>query len=151
MSPVRHWRISWNAVVLGWAAALLLGVALTWMLRLLYQTVAPLTEGAEVAAGSVVVALVAGFASYVVGGYLAARLARYAGGLHGLLTAVFGLVLGLALALVLAVFGVIFAEGVALPPVGFGVGSAGLIAGLILFAINLMGGYVGGKLGEPVR
>lgn len=151
MTPGKQRGIRWNAVMLGWAAALLLGVILTPLLRLLYRAAAPLTEGVEVTAGSVVVALTAGFASYVVGGYLAARMARHSGGVHGLLTAVFGLVLGVALALLLAGFGVIFTEGVALPPVGFGVGSAGLIAGLILFAINLMGGYVGGKLGDPVR
>lgn len=136
--------------MLGWAAAVLLGVALTPLLGLLYRLAAPLAEGAEVTAGSVVVALVAGFAAYVVGGYLAARSAGYSGGLHGLMTAVFGLLLGIALALALAVFGVILAGAVALPPVGFGVSSAGLFAGVILFAINLMGGYVGGKLGEPV-
>lgn len=143
--------IRWNAVMLGWAFAVLLGVILTPLLRLLYRLAAPLNEGAEVTAGSVVVALVAGFLAYVAGGYLAARLAGRSGGRHGLLTAIFGLIVGFALALLLAVFGLIFASGAALPPVSFGVTSAGLLAGLILFAVNLMGGYVGGKLGDPVR
>ena len=38
---------------------------------------------------------------------------------------------------------------VALPPVGFGMAGAALIAGLVLFLVNLFGGYIGGKLGEP--
>lgn len=150
LSSSRNHGIRWGAVILGWAVAVLIGVALSPLLRLLYRLAAPLKEGAEVTAGSVVVALLAGFAAYVAGGYLAARLAGGSGGLHGLLTAVFGLLAGIGLAVLLAIFGVIFAGGVALPPVGFGVGSAGLLAGLILFAINLMGGYAGGKLGDPV-
>lgn len=142
--------IRWRAVVLGWALAVLLGVVLSPLLGLLFRLVAPSAEGVEVAGGSVVVALVAGFAAYLGGGYLAAKLAGYSGGLHGSLTAGFGLILGAILALFLAAYGLIFAEGVALPPVSFGLSSAGLIAGLILFAVNLLGGYAGGKLGEPV-
>ncbi len=60
----------------------------------------------------------------------------------------------------LTLFGLVFAKGVAAPPVGFGFadvvppasfGFAGtaLVAGLILFLVNLFGGFVGGKLGEP--
>jgi hypothetical protein len=33
--------------------------------------------------------------------------------------------------------------------VNFGMAGVALIAGLVLFLINLLGGYIGGKLGEP--
>jgi hypothetical protein len=68
---------------------------------------------------------------------------------RGELTVVFGLILGIILAIVLALFGVVFAEGVTVPPVSFGFAGAAVVAGLILFLVNLSGGFVGGKLGEP--
>src|SRR3712207_7429711 len=40
---------------------------------------------------------------------------------------------------------------VALPPVSFGMAGVALIAGVVLFLVNLVGGYIGGKLGEPDR
>jgi hypothetical protein len=51
--------------------------------------------------------------------------------------------------LVLALLGIVFAEGVAVPPAGFGLAGAAPVAGLILFLADLFGGFVGGKLGEP--
>jgi uncharacterized membrane protein len=73
------------------------------------------------------------------------------GGLNGAMTAVFGLILGLVVSAILAVLGVTFAEGVAMPPANFGLAGGVLLAGLVLFLVNLFGGYVGGKLGEPSR
>jgi hypothetical protein len=70
-------------------------------------------------------------------------------GLNGAMAAVLGLAVGLVLTTVLAAFGVLFSEGVTVPPAGFGFAGAALLAGLLLFLANLMGGYVGGKLGEP--
>jgi hypothetical protein len=70
-------------------------------------------------------------------------------GLNGAMAAVLGLAVGLVLTTVLAAFGVLFSEGVIVPPAGFGFAGAALLAGLLLFLANLMGGYVGGKLGEP--
>ncbi len=82
---------------------------------------------------------------------MAARLAGYSGGLNGAMTAVFGVVLGVILAVILAVFGLIFVEGVAMPPANFGFARGALLAGLTLFLVNVFGGFVGGKLGEPSR
>lgn len=140
----------WGAIAFGWAIAVVAGVVISPSLRLLYGLFAePPVERGELTAALVVVSLVSGFLAYLVGGYVAARAADRSGGKHGALTAVFGLVAGIVLAVVFALWGVIFAEGVALPPAAFGLASAALLAGLILFLVNLFGGYVGGKLGEP--
>ena len=67
------------------------------------------------------------------------------------MTAVFGLILGLVVGVVLAALGVTFAQGVAIPPANFGLAGGVLLVGLVLFLVNLFGGYIGGKLGEPSR
>ena len=132
-------------------------------LRFLYSFFAePPTERGGLTATVVVISVVSGFLSYLVGGYMAAKMARYSGGTHGALTAVFGLIIGLILAMILALFRLVFTEDFTVPPASFGVadivppasfGLAGtaLVAGLILFLVNLFGGFVGGKLGEPSR
>ena len=136
----------WSAVTLGWGVAVLAGVVVSPVLRILYSLIAePRMERGELTVALVVVSLVSGFLSYLLGGYVAARAAGRAGGKHGALTAFFGLIVGV----VLAVFGLVFAEGVAVPPASFGLGRTALLAGLILFLTNLFGGFVGGKLGEP--
>ncbi len=141
----------WGAVALGWAVAVFAGLLVSPVLRILYASFSePPVERGELTATLVVISLVAGFLSYLIGGYVAARVAGYSGGKHGSLSAVLGLIAGLILAAVLGMFGVVFAEGAALPPVGFGLASAALLAGFVLFLINLFGGFVGGKLGEPL-
>jgi len=135
---------------MGWAVAVLAGLVISPLLRILYTSLSePPGERGELTATLVVISLAAGFLSYLMGGYVAARMAGRSGGKHGSLTAVFGLIVGLVLAVVLGLFGAVFAEGVALPPAGFGLAGAALLAGLILFLTNLFGGFVGGKLGEP--
>lgn len=144
--------IRWGAVVLGWAVAVLAGIVISPLLRMVYGLFAePSIERGELTISIVVISLTSGFLSYLIGGYVAARLARYSGGKNGAMTAVFGLVAGIVLAVILGVFGVVFTEGVAVPPVGFGLAGRALLAGSILFLINLFGGYVGGQLGEPSR
>lgn len=143
--------LRWKSIVVGWLVAAVMGLVISPLLRNLYGVAAPPPIGrGDFTAGLVIVSLVSGFIAYLVGGYAAARIARRFGGLHGAMTAVFGLVVGLALTLILAASGIVFAEGVAAPPVGFGLaGRAVVIGGLLLFLTNLFGGYVGGKLGEP--
>ena len=137
---------------MGWGVAVFSGILLAFIVRLLYGLfVEPPVGDGEMTAAAVVVSLVSGFLSYLVGGYVAARVARHSGAKHGALTAVFGLIVGLVLSIILALLGVVFAGGVAVPPAGFGLTGAALAAGLILFLINLFGGLVGGKLGEPSR
>lgn len=134
----------------GWAVALLAGLAISPLLRGLYGLLAgpPIARG-EVGLEIAVVSLVSGFLSFLGGGYVAGRLASGSGGKNGALTAVLGLAVGVALTVLLALVGVAFAEGVAMPPASFGLAGAALLAGLVLFLANLLGGYVGGKWGEP--
>ncbi len=143
----------WGAVALGWVLAVLTGIVTGTILRQAYGLLAePPVEGGELSATVVVISVVSGFLSYLVGGY-AARMARYSGGRHGALTAVFGLIVGVILAIVLVFVGTLFAEGLAalaVPPSSFGpIGAAWAAGGLILFLVNLFAGFVGGKLGEP--
>ena len=136
---------------MGWLVASVSGLAISPLLLNLYGLAAPppIVRG-DFTAGLVIVSLASGFLAYLVGGFVAARNAGRKGGLHGAMTAVFGLMVGIAIALILAVFGVAFVEGVAVPPAGFGLtGRAILIGALPLFLANLFAGYVGGKLGEP--
>ena len=142
----------WGAVALGWTVATLTGIVTSTLLRLLYGLlVGPEVERGSFTAAVVVVSLVAGFLSYLLGGYVAARSARGLGGKHGALAAFAGLSAGVVLALILAPFGAVFAEGVALPPACFGLEGEAVLAGLVLFLANLFGGIVGGTMGEPLH
>lgn len=148
--------VRWGSVALGWLVATVAGLAISLLSGALYGLVAtpPAQIGGQTGgftATVVVVSLISGFLAYFLGGFVAGRSSGYSGGLNGAMTAVFGLIVGVALGAVLALFGVVFAGGVAVPPVNFGLGTGTLLAGLLLFLVNLFGGYVGGKLGEPSR
>jgi hypothetical protein len=144
--------IRWRSVALGWFFAAVIGSLLNLLFSVLYGLVDEASaEGGKVTAGFVVVSLVSGFLAYLVGGFVAGRSAGYSGGLNGAMTAVLGLIIGLAAAVILASVGVTFAEGVAMPPANFGLSGGVLLASLVLFLVNLFGGYVGGELGEPTR
>ncbi len=150
MKEPRGRRIHWGAAALGWVVASAAGVVLSTMFRFLYGLAAqPPAERGEFTATVVAISLLSGFIAYLLGGYVAGRIAGTSGGLAGAMTAVLGLAVGLVLTSVLVAFGVLLSEGVTVPPAGFGFADAALLAGLLLFVANLMGGYVGGKLGEP--
>jgi MFS family permease len=152
----------WKAVALGWAMAVLVATVVSPTLGLLYGLFVgpPPSERGELTATILVISVVSGFLSYLVGGYVAAKMARHSGGKHGALTAVFGLIIGVNMTIVLALFGLVFPEGFVVPPasfgfadvvppVSFGLSGTALLAGFILFLVSLFGGFVGGKLGEP--
>ena len=144
--------IRWGSIALGWLVAAVVGALISLFLGGLYDLVnEPAAEGTEITAGLVIMSLVSGFLAYLAGGFVAGRSAGYSGGLNGAMTAVFGLILGLVVGAILTVLGVTFAEGVAIPPANFGLAGGVVLAGLVLFLVNLFGGYVGGKLGEPSR
>ncbi len=83
--------VNWGSVALGWLVAVLTGVVTSPLLRALYGLVAePSAERGEFTAAVIVISLVSGFLAYLVGGFVAARSARYSGGLNGAMTAVFG-------------------------------------------------------------
>ena len=150
MKESRDRGLRWGAAALGWMVASAAGVILSPAIRFLYGLAArPPAERGEFTATVVAISVLSGFIAYLLGGYVAGRIAGASGGLNGAMTAVIGLAVGLVLTAVLATFGVLFSEGVAVPPAGFGFARAALLAGLLLFVANILGGYVGGKLGEP--
>ena len=145
--------VSWKAVLLGWAAAVVTGIVLNLMFRAANYWVfdaGPL--GLRDTAALVTISLIVGFLAHGVGGYLAGRIARYRGGLNGAMVAVLGTVAVIAAvimvaAIVLATAGALFSGGVPLTMPRGGVGGI-LIALVALFLANLLGGYLGGELGE---
>jgi hypothetical protein len=143
--------VRWKSIVVGWLVAAVIGLVVSPLLRSLYGIAAPPPiERGDFTVGLVIVSLVSGYIAFLAGGYVAARMARRSGGLHGAMAAVFGLAVGIVLTFILAPFGVVFVEGVAAPPVGFGLARQALmIGGVPLFVANIFAGYVGGKLGEP--
>jgi hypothetical protein len=153
--------LQWEAMASGWAMAVLVATLIDPALRFLYGFFVGLpTERGDLDATVVVISVVSGFLSYLVGGYIAARMARRSGGTHGALTAVFGLIIGIILMVILGLFSLVFTEDFPVPPRGFGLADvvppasfgfsgAALTAGSVLFLVNLFGGFVGGKLGEP--
>lgn len=147
-------RIRWRAVVLGWAAAILTGIAFNLVFRAAHHW---LFDGSSLefadTTALVTISLISGFLAHSVGGYAAGRRARTWGGLNGAMVAVLGTAAVIAAfvivaAIALATAGALFAGGLSLPPALEGLGGGLLLALLALLIFNLLGGYLGGKLGE---
>ena len=141
-------NIRWDSIALGWLVALPAGLLIGPLLGAVYDalTRASVTPG-KLTSGLVIVSVVTGFLAYLVGGYVAGRFARKAGGLHGAMTAVLGAAAGAAL----GAFGVSLSGGILVALIGGGFGEFTTAAAFALFVAYLFGGYVGGKLGEPSR
>ncbi len=139
-------NIRWESVALGWLVAIPAGLVLGPLLRGAYDalTGSAVTPG-KLTPGLVIVSVVSGFLAYLLGGYVAGRFARRAGGLHGAMTAV----LGAATGAVLGALGVAVSGGVLVALFGLGFGEVTASTALALSLAYLFGGYVGGKLGEP--
>lgn len=152
-------KTNWRAVILGWAVAIATGI----VLNLLFEAAHVLLFGgkalnaASPTTGVVAISLVSGFLAHFAGGYVAGRRARVFGGLHGVMVAILGflfVVVAVAVvsAIVLATAGVVLVEGgVPLPSVTLGFAGGALLASVALLALNLLGGFFGGKLGEWER
>jgi hypothetical protein len=138
----------WEGVALGWLVALPAGLLLGPLLRAAYDVMTgSVVTPEKLTSGLVIISIVSGFLAYLFGGFVAGKLARRAGGLHGAVTAIVGAAAGAVLGgLGIAVSGGIL---VALPDLGFG--KFTVSAALALFLAYVFGGYVGGKLGEPSR
>jgi hypothetical protein len=152
-------KTNWRAVVLGWAVAIAAGIAL----NLLFEAAHVLLFGggglnaANLTTGVVVISLLSGFLAHFAGGYVAGRRARASGGLHGVMVAILGfcfvvVAVAVVAAILLATAGVVLVEGgIPLPSVTLGFAGGALLASLALLALNLLGGFFGGKLGEWER
>ena len=144
--------VHWGSVALGWLVAAVAGAAMRLLLGALHGSLTALpAEAGALNATTVVLALVSGFLAYLLGGFTAGRLSGHSGALNGAMTAVLGLVMALAASAVQAPFDAVFAWGVAAPPATFDLDGEALLASLLLFPSGLLGGYVGGELGEPTR
>jgi hypothetical protein len=138
--------IRWGSVALGWLAAIPAGLLLSPTVRGAYDALTGTSVlPGKVTAGLVSISLVSGFLSYLFGGYVAGKVARQAGGLHGAMTAI----LGAATGAILGAFGVAVSGGLLVALIGLGFGEVTALTAVILFLAYLFGGYVGGKLGEP--
>lgn len=146
-------RVVWKAVILGWGAAIIAGIVLNLIFRAAnYWLFDAGPLGLADTTALVTISLISGFLAHSVGGYVAGRGSRSWGGLSGAMVAVLGAIAVIAAvfvvaAIALATAGAVFAGGVSLPAPRGGLGGV-LIALLVLFLVNLCGGYLGGKLGE---
>jgi len=96
------------------------------------------------------------FFAYLFGGYVAGRLARFDGGRNGAMTVLWGILLTAILALVPLVGGAAFGplqdtvQNAVIPAVGdlrgLGLIGLGIVAGALL--LELLGGFIGGRMGS---
>ena len=152
-------KVNWRAVILGWAVAIVAGI----VLNLLFEAAHILLfggealEAANLTTAVVAISLVSGFLAHFAGGYVAGRRARVFGGLHGVMVAVLGFVfvvvaVAVVSAILVATAGIVLVElGIPFPALTLGLAGGALLASLALLALNLLGGFFGGKLGEWER
>lgn len=109
-------------------------------------------DGKDLSTGGLVAGLVSLFVACLLGGWVAGRLARHHGGLHGLVAALWLVLLAAALAALAAVVGdrLDARERVGLPDwfSSDAVGTTALLSGLAALVLMLLGGWLGGRWGE---
>lgn len=109
-------------------------------------------DGDDLGIGGLIAGLVVLFIACLVGGWVAGRLARRRGGLHGLVAALWLVVLAAVIAALAAVFGddLDVRDQVGLPDWfnSDALGTTAIITGIIALALMLLGGWLGGRLGE---
>lgn len=143
--------------------AVLVGLLAALALQLLLSAAAGAVAGStfdlrskaqELAIGGLVAAVVILLVSYFVGGWTAARVARYDGVRNGACVAVLGIVLSLAVGVLGSIAGDrwnLF-DRIGLPSwVGSSVDSLGteaIVAGVLAFLAIMVGGILGGRVGD---
>jgi hypothetical protein len=159
----RFGGIKWGAAFFGWLSANGLAVLLLALISAAGVAIG-LTQGvpsageATRAAGGIgigggIALLVVLFLSYLAGGYVAGRMARFDGVRQGLAVWVIGLVVVIVLAILGTVFGAkynILAQ-LNLPRIPIDEGTAttaGIIALVAVLLVTLLGAVLGGKLGD---
>jgi uncharacterized membrane protein len=145
-------------VAIGWVAAVVSLIVIGLVFGAIFGVVDP-DSSAAAAVGGLFLSLLTGFLAYGIGGYVAARRAQINGPLNGATVAVFGIVVGIALAIILAILGIlaglVFSGGQvsAIQGVsaieGVGLASGGILAAIAVLIVNIVGGYVGGKISGP--
>lgn len=109
-------------------------------------------EGQDLSVGGLIAGLIALFLAFLVGGWVAGRMARRRGGLHGLVSAVWIILLAAVLAALATVAGDRYdiTERVGLPNwfSEDALGVAAIVTGLVALILMLLGGWLGGRWGE---
>jgi hypothetical protein len=112
-------------------------------------------EGRDLSVGGLIGGLVVLFLSCLVGGWVAGRIARHRGALHGLVSPLWLLLLAGLLALLAAIFGddLDVTDDVGLPDwfSRDALTTGAIITGLLALGLMLLGGWLGGKLAERHR
>lgn len=149
-------KVRWRAVIVGWAVAIATGI----VTNLVFETAhvwlfgGDLLDPTDLTTAVVAISLVSGFLAHFAGGYVAGRMARVSGGLHGAMVAILGFLfvvaaVAIVTAIVVATAGIVLVEGgLSFPSVTLGFAGGALLASLALLVLNLFGGFFGGKLGE---
>lgn len=151
-------RVRWRAVLVGWAVAIASGIVINLVLRAAHYG---LFGGEQLdftgQTALVTISMISGFLAHAAGGYVAGYRAGDSGGLNGAMVAVLGTVAVVAAfvvvaAIALATAGALFGAGGPSTPESLTPVLAGRLAisALILFLVNLTGGYLGGKLGALI-
>lgn len=149
-------RVNWRAVIFGWAVAIVTGLVLNIIFEAAHILLfgGDALDAANPTTAVVTISLLSGFLAHFGGGYVAGRRAGVSGGLHGVMVAILGfffVVVAVAVvsAILLATAGIFVLErGVPLPSFTLGFAGGALLASLTLLALNVLGGFFGGKLGE---
>ena len=139
MTRARIGGVRWGAVIAGWALAIVTSVLLSFPLKLVDESFVRFYAGPLGIVAVLAPIFLSGFLAYLAGGLVAGRVARASGGLNGAMTAVVGLVVGVAVLVI----------GVSAQGQGGTVGmSTAMVGALFALPANLLGGYLGGRWGE---
>lgn len=109
-------------------------------------------EDSDLSIGGLIAGLVVLFVACLIGGWVAGRLARHRGGLHGLLAVLWVVVLAAVLAALAALVGDTFdvTDQIDLPSwfSGDALAVSAIVTGVVALLLMLLGGWLGGRLGE---
>lgn len=145
---VRPRSTSWGSVLGGWLAGLG-ALAILFPVAAIGAGMSPAAEARvddPTLAFPLVVAL---FVSWLIGGYVAGRMAGYRRSWHGLMSAVWGLFVGLLVAIVAGGSAADFA-GASLPRLDVSAYDTATVFGFVLgIAGVIVGGWLGGVLSPP--
>lgn len=147
MSKARLEGVSLGAVSLGWVVAIVSGTVFGGVLGLIGGAIGGSASPPLSTVALVVVTPLSGFLAYGLGGYCAARSAGGSPGLNGAMVPVLGLLVGVVPSVAFAVFGGLSGAVLAVPRVDLGVATSSLLAALVLLLVNVLGAYIGGRLG----
>lgn len=138
------------AIVGGWLTALFSMVVLTAIFRASFLAVTGGTLATKLTGSEYIGLVIIAFVGYLIGGFVAGYWSKLSSTLHGLLSVVFGVLFGMLVGIIRsAVIDPSLAWTQIVPAARVGVPFPGLLAdvGIILLAVSLLAGLIGGYLG----